>query len=246
MITEGLKHKDLKDFIYNTFTIDRFKSKMGEDQDIVVLSFRVKDKPAAIDLMEFIEKGYPFVLDADMSSGEEQTGDYSVFVEIERTNKIPKQIDNLLSGIDNLTNVETWKFKYYREVSSLEFNEENINNIVPLTPEDYEKKVLKNKEKELNQFFNQGATESINIDANNNILIKKPFAESIKFKLLQIGPYEEIKKNLLGGIQLDNNSRNQTLFLEKYLGNYEIYKIDEKFLIRNKDQAIIVENNTWK
>lgn len=245
MITEGLRHKDLKDFIYDTFTIDRFKSKMGEDQDVVVLSFRVKDKHAAIDLMEFIEKGYPFVLDADMSSGEEQNGDYSVFVEIERSNKIPRQIDDLLSGIDNLTNVEKWKFKYYRELSSLDFTEENINNTIPLTPEDYEKQILKNKEKELNQFFDQGATESINIDANDNILISKPFAESLKFKLIKIGPYEEVKKSLLGGIQLDNNSRNQTLFLEKYLGNYEIYKIDEKFLIRNKDRAIIIESNMW-
>jgi hypothetical protein len=245
MITEGLRHKDLNDFIYDTITIDRFKSKMGEDQDIVVLSFRVKDKHVAIDLMEFIEKGYPFVLDSDMSSGEEQTGDYSVFVEIERTKKIPKQIDNLLSGVDNLTNIDKWKFKYYRDIESLEVNEDNINNAVPLTPEDYKKKILKNKEKELTQFFSQGATESINFENDDNFLIRKPFSESLKFKLINIGPYEEIKKSLPGGIQLDNTSRNQTVFLEKYLGNYEIYKINEKFLIRNNDQAIIVENNRW-
>ena len=67
---EGLRAGDLKDMVSNRVTIDQYKSKMGEDKSIVVLAFKVKDKFPAIDLMEFIEKGYNFVLDADMSSGE--------------------------------------------------------------------------------------------------------------------------------------------------------------------------------
>lgn len=62
---------------------------MGKDEDVVVISFKVKDKFPAIDLMEFIEKGYTFVLDADMSSGEERDGTYSVFVELERSKDVP-------------------------------------------------------------------------------------------------------------------------------------------------------------
>jgi len=33
---EGLRSKDLKDLVDNVFTIDQFKSKMGEDKDVVV------------------------------------------------------------------------------------------------------------------------------------------------------------------------------------------------------------------
>ena len=75
-LLEGLRSKDLAGFVEPTFTIDQFTSKMGEDQNVIVLGFRVNDKHPATDLMEFIEKGYPFVLDADMSSGEERDGKY--------------------------------------------------------------------------------------------------------------------------------------------------------------------------
>ena len=38
---------------------------MGEDPDIVTLSFAVKGDRPAKDLVKFIETGYDFVLDAD-------------------------------------------------------------------------------------------------------------------------------------------------------------------------------------
>ena len=38
---------------------------MGDDKDIVTLSFSVNEKHAPDDLMNFIQKGYEFVLDAD-------------------------------------------------------------------------------------------------------------------------------------------------------------------------------------
>ena len=67
-LSEGLQRGDLKEFVSDVFTVDQYKSKMGEDSDIVVLGFHVKEKFPAIDLVEFIERGYPFVLDADMST----------------------------------------------------------------------------------------------------------------------------------------------------------------------------------
>ena len=77
----GLRLGDLKDNVDHIFEIDSFKSKMGTDADIVTLSFSVKEKHAADDLMNFIEKGYPFVLDADATAGEQSDGSYKVFVE---------------------------------------------------------------------------------------------------------------------------------------------------------------------
>jgi hypothetical protein len=90
-LTEGLRSGDLRNYVSEVFTVDRFSSKMGEDQDIVVLGFHVQEKNPAVDLMEFIEKGYPFILDADMSAGEEMDGKYQVFVELERSPKLAEQ-----------------------------------------------------------------------------------------------------------------------------------------------------------
>ena len=98
-----------------TFTIDQFKSKMGEDKDVVVVAFKVKEKLPATDLMEFIEKGYQFVLDADMSTGEERGGEYSVFVELERTSDVPKQIAEMLGGLTKLCDCKDWSFRYFKD-----------------------------------------------------------------------------------------------------------------------------------
>ena len=81
----GLRQNDLEFTIDNIFEIDSFKSKMGDDKDIVTLSFSVKGEQPAKDLVNFVETGYTYVLDADKTSGEQSDGKYRVFVEIERT-----------------------------------------------------------------------------------------------------------------------------------------------------------------
>ena len=45
-------------------------------------------------LENFIEKGYPFVLDADVTSGEQSDGTYKVFVEIERNKDEVEKVMN--------------------------------------------------------------------------------------------------------------------------------------------------------
>ena len=57
-LNEGLRSGDLRNYVSEVFTVDRYSSKMGEDHDIVVLGFRVREKNPAIDMMEFIEKGW--------------------------------------------------------------------------------------------------------------------------------------------------------------------------------------------
>ena len=110
----GLKKDDLAHTTDSIFEIDSYKSKMGDDKDIVVLSFTVLGEQPAIDLVNFIEKGYYYVLDADKTSGEQADGKYRVFVELERNNKISNQITEILGGVGKLANLENFKFNYYR------------------------------------------------------------------------------------------------------------------------------------
>jgi hypothetical protein len=241
---EGLRSGDLKDQISEVFTVDQYKSKMGKDRDIVVLGFRVEDKYPATDLMEFIEKGYSFILDADMSTGEEQDGKYQVFVEIERTKKLPGQLRSLLDGVSQLCDCYDWKFKYQYAPDSLEFNEKSIMEHIPLDEVSYDQKMLEMKGKEVREFFDQGATE-ITLDEDNTIVASRPYAGPIAMELIAIGDYDKIKDQIPGGIQLDEASRSQVSFLEKYLGNYEINRINGKFLIRNGNKGMIVHKDRW-
>ena len=90
---------DLKNLVKKVFEIDSYKSKIDDDQDVVVLSFTVDHEDAAKDLENFIEMGYDFVLDADTSPGETENGTYIVFVELERGRKVAEQIYEILEGI---------------------------------------------------------------------------------------------------------------------------------------------------
>lgn len=139
---EGLEKGDLARLVSNVYSIDEFKSKMGDDADIIVLGFVVDDKNPAMDLMNFVERGYDFVLDADVSAGEAQNGEYMVFVEMERNEDAPKNIHHLISDISSLTDIDTmnWEFKYRKSNTKYDCTEENIARIVPLTARQYRAK----------------------------------------------------------------------------------------------------------
>jgi len=244
-IFEGLRAGDLNKMISHRFTIDQFRSKLGEDEDVLVLAFRVDEKFAAIDAMEFMEKSYSFILDADISTGEEKDGKYSLFIEIERKDSALKEIEEVLNGLNRLAPTEKWRFKYYDDVTSYEYSPETIQEHVPLTPEEYVARVNKRKKELASKIFNQGSA-MVSEYTNNRITFKKPFAESLTLTVHQMGNYIDICKMATGGIQLDEAANSQTLFLEKYLGNYEIHKLNGKFLIKNGDQGILVSKKEWE
>ena len=242
---EGLRRADLKDMVDNLFTVDQFKSKMGDDKNTIVLRFRAANKEPAIDLMEFVERGFEFVLDADVSSGEERDGFYSVFIELERTTHAPAQIKELINGISQLCDCTSWRFRWYKDVGGHDFSEEAIEKNIPLTPEEYARSIEGEDAGEIAEFFDQGAIDSIEVDEDKNITFTKPFAGPLTAKVIAIGEYKTLKDALRGALQLDESSRGQVTYLNKYLGNYDINKIENHFLIRNGDRAVILAKTTW-
>lgn len=139
---EGLEAGDLSRLIHNELHIDEFKSKLGRDEDVVVISFKVKDKEPAKDLMNFCEKGYQWVLDSDVSSGEMDDGDYIVFVETERNDQFPANLLSLMADIMNLTEheLDEWHFCYHKSKNQHKISKETIAEIVPLSTSAYKKK----------------------------------------------------------------------------------------------------------
>jgi hypothetical protein len=236
-ITEGLKNKDLKDLVYPVFEIDSYKSKMGDDQDVVVLAFEISGHQAAIDLSEFIEKSYDFVLDADVSSGENQRGNYKVFVEIERNRKSPTQVIELIYGLTELTEIHDWKFKYYKEYLSKPLAE--ISSI-PVSSTEYNQKMEKVFESEIRFFFAKTPLDHIFVE-NDILTFHRPFVTPVKMKLIKHGTRTDILNNLAGNIRVDESSISETIWLTKYFGNYNITKYDNDFVFENENMAIIFQ-----
>lgn len=142
-LNEGAEYGDLKRLVLPVLTVDEFRSKMGDDADICVLAFTVMGKEPGTDLVNFIEKGYDWVLDADLSSGELSDGNYLVFVEIERSKKIPEQIIQLLEDMMNLTEqkIEEWSLIYHKDGRKHPLDPASIAQAIPLTKEKYNAKV---------------------------------------------------------------------------------------------------------
>jgi hypothetical protein len=243
-LNENLRSNDLKDFVSEVFTVDQYKSKMGNDADVVVLGFRVKEKNPAMDLSEFIERGYEYILDADMSTGEEYDGQYQVFVELERNPQLPENLKHLLDGVSRLTGITEWRFRYQKAPNSVEFDNSSVMEHIPMTPEEYKNKINEIKTLDVQEFFDQGSVD-VALESENYLTFSKPYSGDVTATLISIGDYDAVKHTVPGALALDESSQSQVTFLNKYLGNYDINKIGNKFLIRNGAKAIVIEKNRW-
>ena len=151
LLRENLEQGDLKRLVHNELHIDEYKSKMGTDEDVCVISFKVSGKEPSADLVSFIEKGYDFVLDADVSSGEKEGGDYLVFVELQRSEKLPTQIMAIMNDLINLTEqtIDDWRVRYYKSTTDNELTPEALANIIPLSSESYDTKYGKDNDEKI-------------------------------------------------------------------------------------------------
>ena len=136
-LQEGLEHKDMVGLIKPTVHIDEFVSKMGDDDDIVTVSFYTRNSKVADDLVEWVEKGYDFVLDADRSPGEISPNRYLVYVEMKRRSNVPENIAELIGDLETLTehDPQSWICSY--DDSEMDFDVEYLRERLLLSPQDY-------------------------------------------------------------------------------------------------------------
>lgn len=234
----GLRQNDLENLVDNIFEIDAYKSKMGDDKNIITLSFVVKDKSPADDLASFLESGFPFVLDSDVTAGEQSDGNYKVFVEIERSSEANDQILEIASGVSKLANMDNLKFRYYKNWRSEDLTLENLSARVPLDPENYGIVVNETNLENYKNFFNKSYVEEISM--NENILtIKKSWADPINFRFIDFGN----KNNILNKIEesLNVNDFSEIIFLSKYIGDYNITKYGRKLTFENDGKTVVLE-----
>ena len=141
IIKEGLKAGDLEGVVSPLLSVDRYKSKMGEDKNILVLSFIVDSLAPAKDLERFAETGYSEILDADATPGTMSDGKHRVFVEFSRDENVSRNILKFLEDLKKLTNIKTFEFTYHKGDLSQQATTENLASALPNTPEAYEQKV---------------------------------------------------------------------------------------------------------
>jgi len=239
-LDETLLAGDLKGLVSHVFEIDSYKSKIGKDGEMVVLSFSVDERAPADDLARFLEMGYDYVIDADPTNGPTDNGKYKVFVELKRSRYIAKEIYDILDGVRRLTNIDNFKFRYYKSFKSIPATMENLEELVPKDQSTYEERISNNRLNNFTNFFNKSYLESIDV-LNDDISFKKVFSESIKMRITDFGSKKEIYESVPGKLDIEPKAMSEIMYLTKVLGNYNITKIDNKFIFENEGYAAVME-----
>tara|TARA_Y200000002_G_scaffold372802_1_gene371059 strand:+ start:558 stop:1259 length:702 start_codon:yes stop_codon:yes gene_type:complete len=227
----GLVKDDLKYLVDSIIEIDSYKSKMGEDQDIVTLAFSVTGQEPAKDLENFVEKGYPFVLDADVSSGEQSDGTYKVFVELERSKDVPMQILELADGVTKLSALESFRFRYHKNFKSKDLNDQNIKETIPFDSDSYTARIKESDLENYKNYFTNSYAESVEMK-DDVLTVKNTYAQPVSFKVMDFGKDIEIKEN----INMEDMA--EVIWLTKYLGDYNINKYGKDLVLENQGYVL--------
>jgi hypothetical protein len=234
----GLRPDDLKDMVYYIFEVDNFKSKMGDDKDIITLSFSVKEKEASKDLMNFLEKGYGFVLDADATPGEQSDGTFKVFVEMERTKEAAENILEICDGVKKITGHDELKFRYHKDFRSQEVTIENLEETVPMDADDYNGRINNRNLDNYLEFFDRSYVDEISM-LNETLTIKKKWADPLFFEFVDFGPAEETLNRI--NESFDAFGFAEIIYLSKYVGDYNITKYGNKLTFENNNNVLVLK-----
>ena len=234
----SLHKHDLKYLMYDIFEVDGYSSKMGEDADIVTVSFSLKEKAPAEDLVKFLESGYGFILDADVSPGEQHDGSYKVFVEIQRDRHIADNLYEMLDGVKKISGVNNLKFRYYKNFKSKEASLENLTETIPTSSDDYGMSKEQVTVENYKNFFADSYIESVDM-LDNNIILSKPYTESVRLEFIDFGDKADVFNRLDESFNPWDFA--EIIYLSKYIGDYNITKYGDKLTLENKGKTLVAK-----
>ena len=150
ILNEGLDYHDLEGQMLPIVSVDEYAAHMGKDSEIVTLAFTVNSEAAGNDLVDWFERGYDWVLDAQVSEGEVKPGKYLVFVEMNRRTSVPKRIVELLDDLETLTALPVKDWTVIVDSEEYEADEDILKQVITISPHDYRETVEKDEE-EINE-----------------------------------------------------------------------------------------------
>lgn len=234
-ITEGFKVGDLEDVVKPRISIDEYSSKIDDDAIVVALYLGTGSNQPAKDLEEFIETGKNGVLDAEVSPGPDEDSNYVLFVEYERNEDFPKNLEKLLYSLRSLTLVEDWTYSFYGNIDEdKDFNIENISKDIRL------RKEIKNDAaatiNESINFFKESNLDNIEISKNSVVFYRKN-GEKKLYENVAFGDINTIFSVLKldnSPVKLDIASLHECRKLQTFLGDYwNVNKIDDYIVLSN-------------
>jgi len=157
-LNENLDHHDMVGQINSLVAVDEYKAKAGGDDEIITLSFIIKGQQASQDLVDWFERGYEWILDAQVSDGEYIPGKNLVFVEMPRRSTAPERIIEILKDLETLTDIKVTEWTVKIDGEEYDADPEIIKTKIRLSPHDYRLE----HEDELNEMREIAGIKSVN------------------------------------------------------------------------------------
>lgn len=136
-LAESLNYLDMEGHVTPTLGIDEFASQIGQDSEIIVLNFLVSGEAVGNDLVDWLERGYDWIIDAETSPGEVFDGKFMVFAEMNRRSTAPRRIIEVLDDLKTLTGLEVKDWQLKISGKKMPASVENIQNNVCLDANEY-------------------------------------------------------------------------------------------------------------
>lgn len=219
-LNEGLNKKDLEFMVDQTITIDDFESKIDSEEAIVV-TFYVKESWPAKDLKKFIEKSHIDIIDVDLSLAPDIDGNFLVFIEMNRDDTFPEKLLDIVGTLKNLTNIDNYKFKAYKQKGTFDLTEENVKDKVRLT----QKNDNELKETQIFKFMEESNLNNVSTKRDTITFTRR--GVDYRFKLVDFGNINSVfnRHTLHESAQSFNSG---ILGLESVLGNnWNVALIDD-------------------
>lgn len=232
---KSVLYNEMKDFVLPIIKIDSHQAKLGNDQDVCVLKFETTDKAVAKDMVSFIESGYKFILDADYTPSKNKNGNFDIFVEVQRDEKLPQNIITLSRDIEQVTGILPWQFSFYKDDTTHRLTQENLQNQIPTTPNEYEFLTDEKVDEDIGKFFESSNINNIS-RKGKTLLLNKLFSKHI-FEIASID------KSIAHSVyRIDETSETQSSYLSNWLGHsYRVIKQDDAFKISKDDRTIVLK-----
>jgi len=153
ILTEGFDYHDLVNQVEPIVQVDEYSAKMGDDDEIVTLSFVVNGEQVGEDLVDWFERGYEYIMDAAVSEGEYKPGKYLVFAELNRRTTVPEKICEMIDDLETLTDIPIEEWKVQVNDKNYAADVDVLKNVIILSPHQY-RQIKDTDEKNLNEMRN--------------------------------------------------------------------------------------------
>ena len=182
-LKENFDYHDLVDQITPKLSIDEYSAKVGTDDEIITLAFIVKGEQASQDLADWFERGYEWIMDAQISDGEISMGKHLLFVEMPRRTSAPERIIKILTDLETLTNFRCDEWIIEIDDQEIKPDVERLKELMTLSPHQYRlenpsEEDDKATENELNEFRNMAGIAHKAIFEKKDSLLKEYLAKA--------------------------------------------------------------------